>query len=110
PRGRAEPRGACVPRPLCRAHRDRVAALRRALRSLRGAQPGDPAERPEGALAAALATALRTDGLPALPRAGRFGWPAPGTHRDRVRQLAAARRLGRPMGALAVGRIKLALV
>ena len=108
----AEPRGASPSSSLfVAAHRDRVAALRRAATACFAALSlGDPAERAERALAARSAAALRTDDLPCLPGAGRArqsGFAR--AHRDRGRQLAAARRLGRAMGALAVGGMRLAL-
>src|SRR4029078_8466545 len=92
------------------AGRDRLAALRRSLWPFRGAQPRDPAQRPERALAAALAATLRPDDLPTLPGARRRGRTAARAHGDRGRQLAAARRIGRAMGALAVGRVRVARV
>ena len=77
---RAQPRAVRVPRALRRARRDRVARVRRALRAFRGPEPGAAAERPELALAAALAAALRARRLPVLPRARVARRPAPRAH------------------------------
>ena len=79
PDGGDQPRVPGVPRALRRAHRGRVAALRRAVRALRGVQPRDPALRAGERLAAALAAALRRRDLPALPRARRPRQP-PAAH------------------------------
>src|SRR5207244_10076348 len=67
-------RAARVPRSLRCARGDRVAPVRHRIRFVRRAQPCDPAQRAELALAAALAAALRARDLSLLSRPGRDRW------------------------------------
>src|SRR5204863_473020 len=86
-----------------------VAALRRAVRAVRGRQPRDSAQLPELALAVALAAALRAGDLPVLSRAGRADdGAAARAHDPRRDERALARRCGRPVGALAMGGLTIA--
>src|SRR5439155_18466153 len=107
-RGDAEPREPRVARPLRCAGRDRVAPVRRAVRAVRGGQPGDPAERAERALAAPLDAEIRADDLPALSGARVGRRPAARSHGDPRGQLAPARCRRRPVGTLAMGRMRTA--
>src|SRR5262249_37680568 len=88
-----------------RAHGDRLAAFRRAVRALLRGQPRDPAERSEHALAAALDATLRPRALPVLHGARGHRRQAEGPHRDPGRQLDHARSGGHPVGTVAMGRI-----
>src|SRR5207244_3797057 len=69
PRRGREPRELPLPAPLPRADGRRVAAFRHAVRPLLRGQPHDPAQRPQHALAAALAAAVRARRVPVLPGA-----------------------------------------
>src|SRR5207248_4606165 len=83
---------------------------RRSVRPLRRDQPGDPAQRPEPPLAAALAAAVRARPVPVLPRAGHPRRTAARAHGDRRRQLGDARRRRHPVGAVAMVRVALVAV
>src|SRR5262249_46507227 len=104
--GGREPHQPRLPRPLRRAHRDRVAPFRRALRPVRGTQPGAAVELTERRLAARIAPALRPRRLPVLPGARLARRASAPAHRDRLRQLDAAWPLHRPVGSLAVGGLR----
>src|ERR671923_407964 len=92
-------------RPLRLPDRRRVAPARRAVRALRGAQPGDPAQRAVGAVAAALDPAFRAHRLPALHGACHRRFPPAGAHGGASRECRAPRRRLRTVGPLAMGRV-----
>src|SRR5207302_1849468 len=81
------------------------ASLRRSLRALLHAEPGDTAQRARRAVAARLPPALRPRRLPLLPRARRPRRPAARPHGDRRGERDHARRRGVAVGAVAMGRL-----
>src|SRR5207237_3817262 len=108
PRRGDQPGAARLPGPLRRADRRRLAALRRPVRALLHAEPGDPAEHARAALAAPFDPALRARRLPLLPRARLPRRTASRPYGNRGGERDHARRRGRPVGAVAMGRLRAA--